>query len=201
RSAIHAGVVLYEEVRIGADCVVHAGCVIREEVSIGDRVLLHAGVAVGADGFGYSFDEAGRPVKIPQLGRVVIEDDVEIGANATIDRATLGETRVRRNAKIDNLCIVSHNCDVGEDVVMVGQSAWAGSRTAGRGTIIMGRAATTGPLSIGPGSFLGGRAAVVGDLAPGSRVWGAPAVEEHLWRRTVAALNRLPDALRRLRAV
>jgi len=201
RTAIHAGVVLYERVRIGADCVIHASCVIREDVSIGDRVLLHPGAAIGADGFGYSFDEAGRPVKIPQIGRVVIEDDVEIGANATIDRATLGETRVRRNAKIDNLCIVSHNCDVGEDVVMVGQSALAGSTTVGRGTIIMGQAATAGHLSIGAGSFLGGRTAVTRDLAPGSRVWGAPAVDEHLWRRTVAALNRLPEALRRLRAV
>ena len=201
RSALHAGVVLYPDASVGADCVIHAGCVIREEVAVGDRVLLHPGVVLGADGFGYTFDERGRPVKIPQIGRVVIEDDVEIGANATVDRATLGETRVRRNAKIDNLCIVSHNCDVGEDVVMVGQSALAGSTTVGRGTIIMGQAATTGHLTIGAGSFLGGRAAVARDLPAGSRVWGAPAVDEHLWRRTVAALNRLPDALRRLRVI
>ncbi|HSJ96734.1 MAG TPA: UDP-3-O-(3-hydroxymyristoyl)glucosamine N-acyltransferase [Myxococcota bacterium] len=201
RSVVHPHVVLYPDVRVGADCVLHAGCVLREEVEIGDRVVLHPGAVLGGDGFGYALDEGGRPTKVPQVGRVVLEDDVEVGANATIDRATLGETRVRRNAKIDNLVVVSHNCDVGEDVLVAAQSGLAGSTTVGRGAILMGQTASAGHLTIGAASFLGARAALHKDLPPGSRVWGAPALEERRWHKSVAAFARLPDALRRLRAV
>src|SRR5262249_55060287 len=125
RSVLYPHVVLYPDVRIGADCELHAGCVLREESELGDRVVIHSSASIGADGFGYTFDAEGRPAKIPQIGRVVIEDDVEIGALAAIDRATLGTTRIRRNAKIDDLCVVAHNCDVGEDVLLVGQSRLA----------------------------------------------------------------------------
>lgn len=201
RSVLHAHVVLYPEVRVGADCVLHAGCVLREEVEVGDRVVLHPGAVLGADGFGYALDETGRPTKVPQVGRVVIEDDVEVGANATIDRATLGETRVRRNAKIDNLVVVSHNCDVGEDVLVAAQSGLAGSTRIGRGAILMGQTASAGHLAIGAASFLGARAAVHRDLPPGSRVWGTPALEERRWHRSVAAFARLPDLVRRVRAL
>lgn len=201
RSVLHPHAVLYPDVRVGADCVLHAGCVLREEVEIGDRVVLHAGAVLGADGFGYALDETGRPIKVPQVGRVVLEDDVEVGANATIDRATLGETRVRRNAKIDNLVVVSHNCDVGEDVLVAAQSGLAGSTTVGRGAILMGQTASAGHLTIGAASFLGGRAALHKDLPPGSRVWGAPPLEERRWHKSVAAFARLPEMLRRLRAV
>jgi UDP-3-O-[3-hydroxymyristoyl] glucosamine N-acyltransferase len=201
RSVLHPHVVLYPDVRVGADCVLHAGCVLREEVELGDRVVLHPGAVLGGDGFGYALDETGRPTKVPQVGRVVLEDDVEIGANATIDRATLGETRVRRNAKIDNLVVVSHNCDVGEDVLVAAQSGLAGSTTVGRGAILMGQTASAGHLTIGAASFLGGRAALHKDLPPGSRVWGAPPLEERRWHRSVAAFARLPEMLRRLRAV
>jgi len=201
RSVLHPHVVLYPDARIGADCVLHAGCVVREEVEIGDRVVLHPGAALGGDGFGYALDETGLPIKVPQVGRVVLEDDVEVGANATIDRATLGETRVRRNAKIDNLVVVSHNCDVGEDVLVAAQSGLAGSTTVGRGAILMGQTASAGHLTIGAASFLGARAALHKDLPPGSRVWGAPALEERRWHKSVAAFARLPEMLRRLRAV
>jgi UDP-3-O-[3-hydroxymyristoyl] glucosamine N-acyltransferase len=201
RSVVHPHVVLYPDVRVGADCVLHAGCVLREEVEIGDRVVLHPGAVLGGDGFGYALDETGRPVKVPQVGRVVLEDDVEVGANATIDRATLGETRVRRNAKIDNLVVVSHNCDVGEDVLVAAQSGLAGSTTVGRGAILMGQTASAGHLTIGAASFLGARAALHKDLPAGSRVWGAPALEERRWHKSVAAFARLPEVLRRLRAV
>lgn len=201
RSVLHPRVVLYPDTRVGADCVLHAGCVLREEVELGDRVTLHPGAVLGADGFGYALDETGRPIKFPQVGRVVLEDDVEVGANATIDRATLGETRVRRNAKIDNLVVVSHNCDVGEDVVIAAQSGLGGSTTVGRGSILMGQTASAGHLAIGPASFLGARAAVHRDLPPGSRVWGTPALEERRWHKSVAAFARLPEVLRRLRAV
>jgi UDP-3-O-[3-hydroxymyristoyl] glucosamine N-acyltransferase len=201
RSVLHAGVVLYDDVQVGADCVLHAGCVVREECELGDRVLLQPGVVIGGDGFGYTLDESGRPAKLPQIGRVVLEDDVEIGALSAVDRAALGETRVRRNAKIDNLCTISHNCDIGEDVVMAAGAGIAGSTTIGRGTLLMGQTASIGHLTIGAGSFLGARAAVTRDLPPGSRVFGAPAVEERAWHKSVAALARLPDALRRLRAL
>lgn len=201
RSVVHPHAVLYPDVRVGSDCVLHAGCVLREEVEIGDRVVLHPGAVLGGDGFGYALDETGRPVKVPQLGRVVLEDDVEVGANATIDRATLGETRVRRNAKIDNLVVVSHNCDVGEDVLVAAQSGLAGSTTVDRGAILMGQTASAGHLRIGAASFLGARAALHKDLPPGSRVWGAPALEERRWHKSVAAFARLPEMLRRLRVV
>jgi UDP-3-O-[3-hydroxymyristoyl] glucosamine N-acyltransferase len=201
RSVLHAHVVLYPEVRIGADCELHAGCVLREETELGDRVLVHPGAAIGADGFGYTFDERRRPIKIPQIGRVVIEDDAEIGALTAIDRATLGVTRIGRNAKIDDLCVVAHNCDVGADVILVGQSGLAGSTVVEDGAILMGQTGTTGHLRIGARAFLAGRTAVHKDVPPGARLFGAPAMPERAWHRTMAALARLPDALRRLRAV
>jgi UDP-3-O-[3-hydroxymyristoyl] glucosamine N-acyltransferase len=201
RSVIHPHVVLYADVRVGAECELHAGCVLREETELGDRVIVHAGASLGADGFGYTFDETGRPAKIPQIGRVVVEDDAEIGALAAVDRATLGVTRIGRNAKIDDLCVVAHNCDVGEDVLIVGQSGLAGSTVVERGAILMGQTGTAGHLRIGARAFLGGRTAVVKDVPAGARLFGAPGMPERAWHRTVAALGRLPDALRRLRAV
>jgi UDP-3-O-[3-hydroxymyristoyl] glucosamine N-acyltransferase len=201
RSVVHANAVLYADVVVGADCELHSGCVVREETSIGDRVTIHAGAAIGADGFGYTFDAEGRPAKIPQIGRVVIEDDVEIGALAAIDRATLGATRIGKNVKIDDLCVVAHNCDVGADVVMVGQSALAGSTIVEAGAILMGQTATTGHLRIGARAFLGARSAVHKDVPAGARWFGTPAMPERSWHRTMAALTRLPDVMRRLRAV
>lgn len=201
RSVVHAHAVLYADVRIGADCELHAGCVLREETELGDRVTIHSGASIGADGFGYTFDAAGRPAKIPQIGRVVIEDDAEIGALAAIDRATLGVTRIGRNAKIDDLCVVAHNCDVGPDVIMVGQSGLAGSTVVEAGAILMGQTGTAGHLRIGARAFLGGRTAVHRDVPAGARLFGAPAMPERAWHRTMAALARLPDALRRLRAI
>ena len=201
RTRLHPHVVVYADVRIGADCVLHAGVVLREETELGDRVVLHPGAAIGADGFGYTFDESGRPAKIPQIGRVVIEDDAEIGALAAVDRATLGVTRIGRNAKIDDLCVVAHNCEVGADVLMVGQSGLSGSTVVGDGAILMGQTGTTGHLRIGARAFLGGRTAVHKDVPAGARLFGAPAMPERAWHRTMAALARLPEALRRLRAV
>ena len=201
RSVLHAGVHVYPGVRIGADCVLHAGCVVREHTELGDRVSLQPGVAVGGDGFGYAIEEGGRPQKIPQVGRVVIEDDVEIGANSTIDRATLGETRIRRGAKIDNLVMIAHNCDVGEESLIVAQSGVAGSSTLGRGTIMMAQGGVAGHVKIGARAFLGARAGVHRDIEAGARIFGAPPMEERRWHRVMSALTRLPEALRRLRRV
>ncbi len=201
RTRIHAGVVLYPDVQIGADCVIHSGVVLREHSRIGNRVVVQPGVVIGAEGFGFVTDEHGMRVRMPHLGWVVIEDDVEIGANTTVDRGTLGETRIRRGAKIDNLVQIAHNCDIGEDVIIVAQSGLAGSTRVGAGAILMARAGTTGHLEIGAGAFVGARAGLHKDVAPGARVYGSPQQPERLWHRVTAALTHLPDMLRRLRAV
>jgi UDP-3-O-[3-hydroxymyristoyl] glucosamine N-acyltransferase len=201
RTILYPNVTFYADVTIGEDCVVHSGVIVGEGTQIGDRVLLQPGVVLGGDGFGYAFDEKGGLEKIPQVGRVVLEDDVEIGANTTVDRATLGETRIRRGAKIDNLVMVAHNCDVGEGVVIVGQAGLAGSTVVERGAMLMAQMGSAGHLRIGARAFVGARAGLHKDVAPGARVWGAPQLPERTFHRAMAALTRLPDALRRLRAV
>ena len=198
---LHASCALYEDVRVGADCVVRVGAVLRERVELGDRVRVDSGAVIGSEGFGFTYDEQGHPLPIPQLGRVVIEDDVQIGALTSVQRAALDETRIRRNAKIDNLCTIAHNCDIGEDVVIVGQAGIAGSTTIERGAILMGQAATRGHLTIGAGAFVAARSGVHGDVPPGTQVGGFPHQPRREWQRAMAALVRLPEALRRLRAV
>ncbi len=199
RSIVFANATLVADVEIGADCRIHAGAVLREETRVGDRVVLHPGVVLGSDGFGLVSDEAGRPVAMVQRGRVVVEDDVEIGANSTVDRATLDETRIRRGAKIDNLVQIAHNCDIGEDVLIVAQSGLSGGTVIGRGAIVMAQAGTTGHLRIGEKAFVAARAGIHHDVPDGARVFGAPAMEELAWHRWVAALKRLPELLRRVR--
>ena len=199
RSVLQAGVVVYPDVEIGEDCELHAGVVVREGTRIGDRVTLHPGVVLGGDGFGYLADEDGRLFKVPQVGIVVIEDDVEIGANTTVDRATLDETRIRRGARIDNLVQVAHNCDVGEGAIIAGQVGLSGSTVVGERAVLMGGAGSGGHLSIGPGAFIAARAGVIKDVPAGARVFGMPAVPHRRWHRMMAALARLPDALVRLR--
>ncbi len=199
RTVIAANVTLGAQVSLGCDCWVHSAVVLRDDTQVGDRVVLQPGVVLGADGFGYAPDADGRPVAIAQRGRVVIEDDVEIGANTTVDRATLDETRIRRGAKIDNLVQIGHNCDVGEDVLIVAQSGLSGGTVVARGAIIMAQSGTSGHLRVGEGAFLGARAGVHRDVPDGARVFGSPAVEEQSWHRSVTALKRLPDLLRRVR--
>lgn len=199
RSVIAANATLVAKVELGSDCWVHAGAVLREDTRVGDRVVLQPGVVLGADGFGYVLDESGRPVAMAQRGCVVIEDDVEIGANTTVDRATLDETRIRRGAKIDNLVQIAHNCDVGEDALIVAQTGLSGGTVVGRGAIVMAQAGTTGHLRIGERAFIGARAGLHRDVPDGARVFGSPATEEHAWHRSVSALKRLPELLRRVR--
>ncbi len=201
RTILFPNVTLYADVAIGEDCVVHSGAVLCQGTEVANRVLLQPGVVLGGDGFGYAFDEQGALEKIPQVGRVVIEDDVEIGANTTVDRAALGETRIRRGAKIDNLVMVAHNCDVGEGVVIVGQAGLAGSTVVERGAMLMAQMGSAGHLRIGERAFVGARAGLHKDVAAGSRVWGAPQLSERTFHRAMAAHTRLPEALRRLRAV
>ena len=200
-SVIHAHATLYDDVVVGADCTIHAGTVIRERVVLGDRVILQPGVVLGGDGFGYVFAEGGGFEKVPQVGCVVVGDDVEVGANATVDRATLGETRLGRGVKIDNLVMIGHNCDVGDGSAIVAQSGLAGSTVVGRRVFLMAQVGTTGHLTIGDGAFVGARGGVTRDVEPGAKVFGYPALEQRAWHRAMAALTRLPEALRRLRAL
>jgi UDP-3-O-[3-hydroxymyristoyl] glucosamine N-acyltransferase len=201
RSVLHANVTLYPRVEIGADCEIHAGCVLREDTHLGDRVILQPGVVLGGDGFGYELDEGGAWFKVPHVGRVVVEDDVEIGACTTVDRGSFGETRLARGVKIDNLVQIAHNCRIGEGSIVVAQSGLAGSTVVGRRAVLMARVGAAGHLTIGDGAFVGVRAGLHKDVAPGARVWGTPQMEERTWHRAMAALARLPDALRRLRAL
>ena len=159
------------------------------------------GVVIGADGFGYEVNERGEHEKVPQLGNVVVEDDVEIGANSTVDRGRLGSTRIGRGTKIDNLVMVGHNCEIGPHCILVAMVGLPGSTILEERVIMMGQAATQGHLRIGAGSFVAARGGVMDDLPPGSRVWGMPAQPERAWHRQMAALMRLPELIRRVRKI
>jgi UDP-3-O-[3-hydroxymyristoyl] glucosamine N-acyltransferase len=200
RSVLRASVTVYPDVIVGEECEVHAGCSLAA-VEVGDRVLLHPGVVLGADGFGYVADEQGGLAKVPQVGRVVIEDDVEIGANTTIDRGSLGETRIGRNTKIDNLVQIAHNCVIGEGVLIAAQVGLAGSTRVERGAVLMGQVGVAGHLTIGERAFVGAKCGVSKDVPAGARVWGTPHREERSWHRISAALPRVPGLIRRVRVL
>jgi len=180
---IEAGAVIGDGVRIGSHCRIYPRVVIYAGTSIGSRVVLHAGVVLGADGFGYVRDSAtGAYTQFPQQGSLVIEDDVEIGANSTVDRGALGATRVRRGAKFDNLVHVGHNCDIGQDVVIAALTGISGSSTVGDGAVIAGQVGIGDHVHVGPGVILGGQAGVFSGktvtndgLKPGTVHWGTPA--------------------------
>ena len=191
-SYIGAGVHVGENVSIGSGCFIHPNCVLYAEVEIGSRVILHAGVVVGADGFGYIPDEDGRIFKYPQTGRVVIEDDVEIGANTTIDRATLRETRIGRGTKIDNLVQIAHNVVIGEDCILASQVGIAGSVKIGRGVMMGGRVGVVDHVEIGDGAKLGADTGVLQSLEGGKVYMHNPAAEVRDARRRIAVLRNLP---------
>jgi UDP-3-O-[3-hydroxymyristoyl] glucosamine N-acyltransferase len=200
-TVLGARVSLGDDVRVGRDGWLHPGVVVREGCTLGDRVTLQPGVVIGGDGFGYEFNERGEHEKVPQVGNVVIEDDVEIGANSTVDRGRLGSTRIRRGAKIDNLVQIGHNADVGEHVIAVAQTGVAGSTRLGDRVIMMAQSGVGGHLEIGAGSFIGARGGVIENLEEGSRVWGFPSLAERAWHRSSSIFARLPELLRRLRAL
>jgi UDP-3-O-[3-hydroxymyristoyl] glucosamine N-acyltransferase len=183
---------------IGEDCVLYPHVVVREGVRLGRRVVVHAGAVLGSDGFGYVFDgEAHR--KIPQVGSVRIEDDVEIGANATIDRATLGDTVVRRGTKIDNLVQIAHNVEVGEDVILAAQVGIAGSSRIGRRVVLFGQVGVADHVTIGDDTVLAAQSGVAQDVPGGEKIagtWGRPIVQA---RRIWLAEAELPDLLRRVK--
>ncbi|HEV2176829.1 MAG TPA: UDP-3-O-(3-hydroxymyristoyl)glucosamine N-acyltransferase [Terriglobia bacterium] len=204
-------VVVEEDATLGDDCVLksfvvicrgstvghrflaHTHAVVRENARIGDDVVLQNGAVVGSDGFGFAKRADGSYHKIVPAGAVVIEDGVEVQAYACIDRATVGETRLRRGVKVDNLVQVGHGCDVGEDTLLCAQVGLAGSSKVGRAVTLAGQVGVAGHLSIGDGAIVTAQSGVPSDVAPGRIVSGSPAIEHGLWLRCVAIFAKLPE--------
>ena len=197
---LHALVYVGSGVEIGQGTVIHPHVSLQAGVRIGRRVVVHAGAVLGADGFGFAFDGSAHR-KIPQVGGVLIEDDVEIGANTTIDRATFGDTIVRRGTKIDNLVQIGHNVEVGEHSLLVAQVGVSGSSRLGRGVVLAGQVGVADHVSLGDGVVAGAQAGIRGSLEAGARVLGTPARPIAQARRIMVAEGRLPELLRRVRAL
>jgi UDP-3-O-[3-hydroxymyristoyl] glucosamine N-acyltransferase len=193
-------VTIYRDVKIGSNFFAHSHVSIRENCEIGNNVLLHNGVVIGSDGFGFAKDDHGRWYKIQQSGRVVIEDDVEVQANSCIDRASLGETRIGRGTKLDNLVQVGHNCRVGENSLLCAQVGLAGSTEVGNNVILAGQVGVAGHCKIGDGAVVTAQSGTHGDIPPGAVMSGTPAFDNKQWLRSVAVFNRLPELARAVRA-
>jgi UDP-3-O-[3-hydroxymyristoyl] glucosamine N-acyltransferase len=196
---IHPNVTIYEDVTIGRGSVIHSGVALRERTVIGERVVIHNNSVIGCDGFGYAKDEQKRWLKIPQAGRVVIEDDVEIGAGTTIDRASVGESRIGRGTKLDNLVQIGHSCTVGEDSLLCAQVGLAGSSHIGSRVILAGQAGVAGHLTIGDDVVLTAKSATSHDIPAGKVISGIPAFDNKDWLRSTAAFRRLGEMQRKLR--
>lgn len=193
-TVLQAGVTIGAEVSVGAHCTFLPGVVVMDRCEIGDHVILHPGVVIGADGFGYYPDPATRtPAKIPHIGRVVIENHVEVGANTTIDRAKFGETRIGAATKIDNLVQIGHNCRIGRCCIICGMTGLAGSVTLGDGVTLAGRVSIADNRTIGSGATVGGSSGVMDDIPAGETWLGAPARPARETMRILASLDRLPD--------
>jgi UDP-3-O-[3-hydroxymyristoyl] glucosamine N-acyltransferase len=194
RSILRAGVVVGEDCRIGSDCILHPRVVLYPGTELGCRVTLHAGVVLGADGFGYVFDGTSQ-VKFPQAGGIVIEDDVEIGANTTVDRGSLGMTRIGRGSKIDNLVQIAHNTQIGSSVIIASQTGISGSAVIEDRVVIAGQAGFGERIRVKEGAVIGGQAGVLpGKVLPGNQVyWGTPARPLREFKRILAHLSRLPQ--------
>jgi UDP-3-O-[3-hydroxymyristoyl] glucosamine N-acyltransferase len=194
-----AHVVIYRGVKIGANFFAHAHSMVRENCRVGNNVLLQNGVVIGADGFGFARTTEGHWHKIPQPAPVVIGDDVEVQANSCIDRASVGETRIARGVKIDNLVQVGHGSQVGEDVLLCAQVGLAGSTEIGARAILTGQVGVVGHCKIGEAAIVTPQSGVANDVAAGALVSGAPAVDHKLWLKYSAILPRLPEMVRMLR--
>ena len=178
--------------KIGEDCLIYPRVMIREGIEIGNKVIIHSGTVIGSDGFGYISHE-GRHYKVPQIGQVVIEDDVEIGASVTIDRATLGKTWIKRGVKIDNLVQVAHNVVIGEDSIIIAQVGISGSTEIGKGVTLAGQAGLAGHIKIGDKAIVGAKAGVTKSVPPKTVVSGYPARPHAQSKRIEAGISRLPE--------
>jgi UDP-3-O-[3-hydroxymyristoyl] glucosamine N-acyltransferase len=199
-AVLHAGVVVGRRCRVGEGCTLHPRVVLYDDTELGAGVIVHAGAVLGSDGFGYAAHD-GALVKIPQVGRVVVEDGVEIGANTTIDRATLEETRIGAGSKLDNLVQVGHNVQLGAGCVICGQAGIAGSAHLGRGVVMGGQAGLIGHVEVGDRAQIAAKSAALQAVPAGRKVAGIPAVELGEWRRQAVWLARLGELFRRVRAL
>ena len=188
---ILAGCYLGDNVTVGSDTLLHPNVTLYHGTQLGERCIIHSGTVIGSDGYGFAHTKTGEHIKIYQNGNAVIEDDVEIGANCTVDRAVFGTTYVRRGTKIDNLIQIAHNCDVGEHCLFASQVGLSGSTTLGRNVVMGGQSATTGHLKIGDFSTLAGRCVATKSLEGGKIYGGFPAIEHRLWLRLQAKISGL----------
>jgi UDP-3-O-[3-hydroxymyristoyl] glucosamine N-acyltransferase len=205
RTILFPGTFLGEGARVGEDCILYPGAVVRERCTLGNRVILQPGCVVGSDGFGFAFDMQGEAgsgpshYKVPQAGVAVVEDDVELGANTCVDRATLGATVVGRGAKVDNLVQIAHNVEIGPLSLLAAQAGIAGSTRLGMGVLLGGQVGIVGHLSIGDGAKFVAQSGVMSDVEPGETVAGSPSRPRGEWLRIEAALGRLPELVKEVR--
>lgn len=200
RNAIlHSFVTIYRGAKIGDDFVAHAHSVVREHCRIGNRVVLQNGAIIGGDGFGFAKQQDGTWYKMAQSGPAILEDDVEVQSNACVDRATVGETRIRHGAKLDDLVLVGHASQVGNDTLLCGQVGLAGSTKIGDACILAGQVGTAGHLSVGDGTVITAQSGVPNDVPARAFYSGYPAVENRQWLKMMAALQQLPELQKRVR--
>jgi UDP-3-O-[3-hydroxymyristoyl] glucosamine N-acyltransferase len=193
RTVVHPHVTVGREAQVGDDCVIHSRVSIRERVQIGNRVVLQDGAVVGSDGFGFARTPEGAHYKIPQIGRVVIEDDVEVGANAAIDRPAVGETRIGAGTKIDNLVQIAHGVTIGRDVLLAAQVGIAGSTRIEDAVTLAGQVGVSGHITIGKGTIATAQTGVPNSIEPGSFISGYPAIDNREWLKSSAVFRRLPE--------
>jgi len=198
---VFPGATIYRGARLGNGCVVHTNVAIRENVEIGNEVIIKNGAVIGSEGFGFAKDENGRHYKIIQTGKLVIEDSVEIGANTTIDRPAIGETRIRKGTKIDNLVQIGHSSDVGENTILCAQVGLAGSTIIGRNVILSGQVGVAGHLEIGDNVVATAQTGIPNSVKENSFISGYPAIDNRAWLKSSAVYNRLPDMLRELQTL
>jgi UDP-3-O-[3-hydroxymyristoyl] glucosamine N-acyltransferase len=195
---IHPGVVIGDNVQVGENTIIYANVSIREKCRVGKKVIIHPGAVIGADGFGFAFED-GKYHKLPQMGNVVIEDEVEIGANTTIDRATMGETVIKKGAKIDNLVQIAHNVQVGENTVIAAQTGLSGSIKVGKYVKIGGQAGFVGHIEIGDNAMIGAQSGVTKSVPENAFISGYPARPHMTAKREEASLTKLPELLKKIR--
>ena len=199
-AVLFPGVYVGENSRIGQNTLLYPNVVVRENCVVGDRVIIHANSVIGADGFGFAFDSsAAEHVKVPQVGRVRIEDDVEIGACTCIDRATLGETVIGRGTKIDNLVQIAHNVQVGALSLLCSQVGVSGSTTLGTGVVLAGQVGVAGHLQIGDGVKVGAQSGIAQDVPAGAMVSGSPAIPHLQWLKNAAVYRKLAELVKEVR--
>ena len=198
-AVICSGAVVGNNCELGKHTVIHSNVTLYSNSIIGNHVTLHAGVVVGSDGFGYTVDEKGMHAKINQIGNVVIEDNVEVGANSCIDRAATGTTLIKKGTKIDNLVQVAHNCTIGEHCILVAQVGIAGSCNLGHHVVLAGQAGLSDHVTVGDHVTLAAKSAALRDIESNSAHGGIPALPLNIWKRSVTILPKLPDLARKIR--